>query len=216
METYGEIIDAFEKALTLERELGVREVECDLAPTSPTSPPPNKPPAPQPPRLAVPNPSVPQPVPRNVPAPQPVPQSVAKPESRKLGQQDSATAVATDFAFIVQQHPVGAAKEMFEKMVGAMGYTLDRVQVVDCAVAAHRRPQAKVYIVLGSQAFRQFAPDKRAALGLWTDLDGVPTVVTYSPTRILSYFGSDPAGLRQAKVQIWNDLKAALARLPRN
>ena len=98
-------------------------------------------------------------------------------------------------------------------MVAAMGYTMTQVTVVAAATAAQIKPRARVYVVLGSDAFRVFAPGQRAALGLWTEVVGVPTVVTYSPARILSYFGADPEGLNKAKRQIWSDLKSALARI---
>ncbi len=119
-----------------------------------------------------------------------------------------------DFAFIAQQVPQGAAAELLAKMVAAMGYTMDQVTVVAAAEAVQNKPQARVYVVLGgSDAFRTFAPGQRAALGLWTEVGDVPTIVTYSPARILSYFGNDAEGLTKAKRQIWSDLKSALARL---
>ena len=84
---------------------------------------------------------------------------------------------------------------------------------VDAATAATVKPAARVYVVLGREAFKVFAPGQRASLGLWLTVADVPTVVTYSPERILSYFGSDVEGLTKAKRQIWSDLKSALARL---
>ena len=103
---------------------------------------------------------------------------------------------------------------MLHGMVAAMGYAMDQVKVVTASDAAAARPAARVYIVLGgSDAFRVFAPGQRAALGLWTTVADVPTIVTYSPARILSYFGNDAAGLAKAKRQIWSDLKSARARI---
>ena len=177
METFDDILGAFEEALELERELGTRTVECDralLVPLRPAAPP--------------------------VPAPAPTPP--APPPSRLIR-------VCT-----VSQLPQGAAAEMLHGMVAAMGYAMDQVKVVPASDAAAARPAARVYIVLGgSDAFRVFAPGQRAALGLWTTVADVPTIVTYSPARILSYFGNDAAGLAKAKRQIWSDLKSALARI---
>lgn len=103
---------------------------------------------------------------------------------------------------------------MLEKMVAAMGYAMDQVAVAVAEKAAMARPRARVYVVLGgSDAFRAFAPGQRAALGLWTTVADVPTIVTCSPARILSYFGDDASGLAKAKRQIWSDLKSALARI---
>lgn len=113
------------------------------------------------------------------------------------------------------QRPEGAAAELLEKMIAAMGCTPSEVLVTTAAEAARTKPAARVLIVLGSDAFQKFAPGQRAALGLWTTVLDVPTVVTYSPARILSYFRNDQDGLRKAKIQIWNDLKSALARIGR-
>lgn len=198
METFDDILGAFEEALELERELGTRTVECDrafLVPLRPAAPavPVPPPPAPKAENPASP-PSTPQPPISTPHPPTPNPQP--------------------DFAFIAAQLPQGAAAEMLRGMVAAMGYAMDQVKVVTASDAAAARPAARVYIVLGgSDAFRVFAPGQRAALGLWTTVADVPTIVTYSPARILSYFGSDAAGLAKAKRQIWSDLKSALARI---
>ena len=124
-----------------------------------------------------------------------------------------ASGALVDFAFIPLDPPAGAAAELLAKMVAAMGYAMSGVTVVSAVSAVQSRPKARVYVVLGSDAFKVFAPGQRAALGLWTQVDEVPTVVTYSPARILSYFGNDAEGLRKAKLQIWADLKSALARI---
>ena len=118
-----------------------------------------------------------------------------------------------DFAFIAERPMEGPALHLLEKMVAAMGYAMGDVRVVPVADAVVARPSARVYVVLGSQAFRVFAPGERAALGLSTKVDGVPTIVTYSPARILAYFGNDAEGLLKAKRQIWSDLKSALAQI---
>ena len=198
MTDFDEILGAFEEALELERELGTRTVECDRALLVPMRPaPPPAPRAPeagaQPNRVGVAAPAKPV-----VPAP---PAAPARPGAR------------VDFAFIPLEMPAGAAADLLEKMVAAMGYAMSAVTVVAAGTAVKAPPAARVYVVLGSDAFRVFAPGQRAALGLWTEVAGVHTVVTYSPARILSYFGNDAEGLRKAKLQIWADLKSALARV---
>ena len=211
METFDDILGAFEEALELERELGTRTVECDRALLVPLRP--AAPPSPAPSPSAPPSPAQPSPVPKTetrVPAPTvPPPTSVPSPTPKP-----PPSSPQTDFAFIAAQLPQGAAAEMLHGMVAAMGYAMDQVKVVAASDAAAARPTARVYIVLGgSDAFRVFAPGQRAALGLWTTVSDVPTIVTYSPARILSYFGRDAAGLAKAKRQIWSDLKSALARI---
>ena len=204
METFDEILGAFEQALELERELGTRTVECDRALLTPLRP--AVPAAPKPaPQVETPPKTLQTPVPSRPTSPSPPPPRPSQP---------SQPSPLVDFAFIAAQIPQGAAAELLAKMVAAMGYTMTQVTVVAAATAVESKPRAKVYVVLGgSDAFRVFAPGQRAALGLWTEVGGVPTIVTYSPAKILSYFGNDVAGLTKAKRQIWSDLKSALARI---
>lgn len=215
METFDDILGAFEEALELERELGTRTVECDralLVPLRPAAPVPVPPPPA--PKAEAPAPQTPKPTQRaEAPLQNPKP-PVSTPQPPPRIPQSQTPRHQTDFAFIAAQMPQGAAAEMLHGMVAAMGYAMDQVKVVAAADAAAVRPAARVYIVLGgSDAFRVFAPGQRAALGLWTTVADVPTIVTYSPARILSYFGRDAAGLAKAKRQIWSDLKSALARI---
>ncbi len=193
METLDEILVAFEEALELERELGTRTVECDRALLSP---------------LPISNPPATNRPITNHQLPVTQPTLVPNQEPGTKNQEPS-----KDFAFIARQLPQGAAAELLAKMVAAMGYTMEQVSVVAAADAVAAKPAARVYVVLGSDAFSVFAPGQRAALGLWCEVADVPTVVTYSPARILSYFGNDADGLTKAKRQIWSDLKSALARL---
>ena len=197
MTDYNQLLDAFEQALELERECGTRTVDCDRTLLSPPTAP-----APAPVAPAA------RPVPVVPPAPKPAPRPVqpAVPVAAVGG-------ALVDFAFLTEGVLQGAAQDLLVKMVAAMGYARTQVTVVPAATAVAAPPRARVYIVLGSEAFRQFAPGQRAALGLWTRVRDVPTVVTYSPARILSYFGNDAAALTNAKRQIWSDLKSALARI---
>ena len=210
METFDEILGAFEQALELERELGTRTVECDRALLTPLRP--AAPAAPKPaPKVETPAPASQTPVPPRSASPSSLPPRTPQSSHPTHPSQPSPL---VDFAFIAAQIPQGAAAELLAKMVAAMGYTMNQVTVVAAATAVEAKPSAKVYVVLGgSDAFRVFAPGQRAALGLWTEVGGVPTIVTYSPAKILSYFGNDVAGLTKAKRQIWSDLKSALARI---
>ena len=218
MTDFDEILGAFEEALELERELGTRTVECDRALLVPMRPAP--PPAPRAPEAGA------QPNRVGVAGAQPNRAGVAGAQSNRAGVAAPAKPVVpappaaparpgarVDFAFIPLEMPAGAAADLLEKMVAAMGYAMSAVTVVAAGTAVKAPPAARVYVVLGSDAFRVFAPGQRAALGLWTEVAGVHTVVTYSPARILSYFGNDAEGLRKAKLQIWADLKSALARV---
>ena len=209
-DSLDEILGAFEQALELERELGTRTVECDRALLTPLRP--AAPAAPKPaPKVETPAPASQTLVPPRSASPSSLPPRTPQPSHPTHPSQPSPL---VNFAFIAAQIPQGAAAELLAKMVAAMGYTMNQVTVVAAATAVEAKPSAKVYVVLGgSDAFRVFAPGQRAALGLWTEVGGVPTIVTYSPAKILSYFGNDVAGLTKAKRQIWSDLKSALARI---
>ena len=218
MTDFDEILGAFEEALELERELGTRTVECDralLVPMRPAPPPAARAPEAggQPNRAGE---AGAQPDRGGVAGAQPNRAGVAAPAKPVVPAPPAAPArpgARVDFAFIPLEMPAGAAADLLEKMVAAMGYAMSAVTVVAAGTAVKAPPAARVYVVLGSDAFRVFAPGQRAALGLWTEVAGVHTVVTYSPARILSYFGNDAEGLRKAKLQIWADLKSALARV---
>lgn len=204
MENLDEILGAFEQALELERELGARTVDCDRALLVPLSASKPAPPVSSPavaPAAARPAPPAEAPA-----AARPAARPAATPVLPVRGDR-------VDFAFIAECQMEGPALQLLEKMVAAMGYAMGDVRVVPVADAVVARPSARVYVVLGSQAFRVFAPGERAALGLSTKVDGVPTIVTYSPARILAYFGNDAEGLLKAKRQIWSDLKSALAQI---
>ena len=212
MTDFDEILGAFEQALELERELGVRTVDCDRALLVPMRPAPQ--PAPQSVAQPVASPqpasaaTVSAPAPQQRPSLTPVPQAAAKPAGGA-----AVPSGVVDVSFIAERRPQGEAAQLLGKMILAMGYKKGEVTVVDAATAATVKPAARVYVVLGREAFKVFAPGQRASLGLWLTVADVPTVVTYSPERILSYFGSDVEGLTKAKRQIWSDLKSALARL---
>jgi hypothetical protein len=205
--TLDEILGAFEEALELERELGTRTVECDRALLMPVKP---EPPKPATRNFETSNPETSK--------PETSKPETSKPEPRNLETSKPATPQPSelkDFAFIVDKRPEGEAAEMMRNMLRAMGCSNRDSMVKEAAAAAAERPHARVYIVLGREAFQVFAPGQRAALGMWTKVADVPAVVTYSPAKILACFGSEGEGITKAKRQIWNDLKSALAILGR-
>ena len=203
MTTLDEILGAFEEALELERELGTRTVECDRALLMPAVLQPCSPETTKPRSPEIPKTEPPKPEPQRSGSVEPSKPEAAQPPETK------------DFAFIVDRRPEGEAAEMMRNMLRAMGCSNRDSMVKEAAAAAAERPHARVYIVLGREAFQVFAPGQRAALGMWTKVADVPAVVTYSPAKILACFGSVGEGITKAKRQIWNDLKSALAILGR-
>ena len=222
MTTLDEILGAFEEALELERELGTRTVECDRALLMPVKPEPPKPdtrnfetPKPETSKPATPQQSeevVAKPCVYDVARP---PRPCCKGEGALATSGFATSSELKDFAFIVDRRPEGEAAEMMRNMLRAMGCSNRDSMVKEAAAAAAEKPRARVYIVLGREAFHVFAPDQRAALGMWTKVADVPTVVTYSPTKILACFGSVGEGITKAKRQIWTDLKSALSLVGR-
>lgn len=203
MTTLDDILGAFEEALELERELGTRTVECDRALLMPAVLQPCSPETTKPRSPEIPKTEPPKPEPQRSGSVEPSKPEAAQPPETK------------DFVFIVDRRPEGEAAEMMRKMLRAMGCSNRDSLVREAAAAAVERPRARVYIVLGREAFQKFAPGQRAALGMWTKVADVPAVVTYSPAKILACFGSVGEGITKAKRQIWNDLKSALSLVGR-
>ncbi len=101
------ILDAFEDALMLERELGTRLVECDRTLLAPVA-------RPQP-AVAI-KPSSPTPV----PPPPPIPAAAPGKEAQ-----------LPDFAFLLECEPSGQVAELLPKMSEAIGYGPDGVKIND-------------------------------------------------------------------------------------
>lgn len=133
---------------------------------------------------------------------------------------------------------VGAAGQFLTKMVNAMGYARDDVfiaNVCKCRPPANRTPtpqemeaclpylhrqieavRPKCIILLGRTAMNGLFPHRRIRRAVWEEYRGIPTIATFHPAYVLRFdSASDPGGLRNAKVEVWNTLKMALARFGR-
>lgn len=264
-----EILEAFEKALELEHELGTRAVECDralLLPSSQTggrsavgtiAPPPAAPRAAPP---SVPPPSASPARDAIVPAapsPSAVPEvtvaalSVCRrcglhAQGRQHVVPGQGNADGPDFMFVGEAPGadedrqglafVGAAGQFLTKMIQAMGYTRDQVFIANickCRPPNNRTPtpqemaacvpylkkqiadvKPKCLVLLGRTAMQGLFPQTVMRRGVWYAYEGIPTIATFHPAYILRFDSAgDAAGLRQAKVQVWNTLKLALAKL---
>ena len=227
MERWPEILDAFEQALELERELGTRTVECDRALLLP--PPPggtrsraSATSAPTNPEHRTPNtePRTPNPEPRTTNT-EPRTTNHALPTAAELtactrcdlhglgrthvvpGQ---GNANGPDFMFVGEAPGadedrqglafVGAAGQFLTKMIAAMGYTRDQVFIAN--ICKCRPPNNRAFVRRGQ----------------WQTYEGIPAIGTFHPAYILRFDSArDPAGLRKAKLEVWDTLKLALARL---
>ena len=200
MSNVNEILTAFEEALELERELGTRTVEIDRA------------------------------LLRCSPAPMAVPARGASDSREASGasgpransgsrassgssetrlpeaaNDSSAAGARADFAFLLECEPQGPVAELLPKMSEAIGYGPDGVKIND--------PSARVLIVLGSDAMAKWLPGVKARPGQWVMRGETPALITASPTKTYRFFGNNPAKIRALKLQLWADLKAALAKL---
>ena len=131
---------------------------------------------------------------------------------------------------------VGAAGQFLTKMIAAMGYTREQVFIANickCRPPNNRTPsppemaacvpylkrqiklvKPKCLILLGNTAMRGLFPDMLVRRGQWHMYEGIPAIGTFHPAYILRFDSArDPAGLRKAKLEVWNTLKLALARL---
>ena len=117
----------------------------------------------------------------------------------------SAADARADFAFLLECEPEGPVAELLPKMSEAIGYGPNGVKIND--------PSARVLIVMGREAMAKWLPGVKARPGQWVQREGVPALITASPTKTYRFFGHDPAKIRALKLRLWADLKAALARL---
>lgn len=192
MDIYDQILENLE----LERELGTRTVEIDRALLLP----------PQPESAsaeAIADKSetrAPQPETRN-----------QKPETTTP---QSATPVAPgssescDIAFLTGRPLSPAGAEAMAKTFAAMKRIKPDVQVV-----LNENRKSRVIVLLGSDALKKLLPTARPVRGQWIQLNGVPAVMTFSPDYIFSHFQAGSPHERQAKSEMWEDIKSAIARL---
>ena len=131
---------------------------------------------------------------------------------------------------------VGAAGQFLTKMIAAMGYTREQVFIANickCRPPNNRTPsppemaacvpylkrqialvKPKCLILLGNTAMRGLFPDMFVRRGQWHMYEGIPAIGTFHPAYILRFDSAhDAAGLRKAKLEVWDTLKLALARL---
>jgi hypothetical protein len=195
-----EILEGFERALELERELGVRVVEIDRALLSPS-------PAAAAVRAAVPPPAsaagragVPPPAadirqPATVPEPQPA--------------NHAPLSTSIDFVFLHDRPLSPGGIEMMAKIVTAMKKTPESAPIVFNG----ERPAAKAYVLLGSGALRKWLPGVKGAPGEWVkDQAGNSYLVTYSPEFILRMGPPTPA-VKEIKMKMWTSLKGVMQRV---
>ena len=208
MDIYDQILENLE----LERELGTRTVEIDRAlllppkPESASAEPAadksaSKPETPTPQPAAI----SPQPA---VPSPQPV---VATPVASTPSAPSPAAPNSSggcDIAFLTGRPLSPAGAEAMAKTFAAM----KRIKP-DIQVALNESRKSRVIVLLGSDALKKLLPTARPVRGQWIQINGVPAMMTFSPDYIFSHFQAGSPHERQAKSEMWEDIKSAITRL---
>ena len=196
------ILNGLEAELQLERELGVRFVECDrsvLEPVATETQPPVEVKATEPVGARA--------APAAIPDKAPLPSSasvagiVADAAPRGTGRR-------FDFVFLHERPLSPKGSEMMSKITAALKTTAELAPVVNSAPL----PDAGIYVVLGSLALRKWFPEIKAAPGMWVkSRSGCDVLVTYSPEYILRFSTVTPA-VEQIKKDMWASLKAVAQR----
>ena len=180
------ILDGFESALVLERELGARAFECDRSLLLPvvTASPPEKPAA------------------KIAPIAAPPLKRPAAPEA--LG----------GFVFLHDRPLSGSGSAMIAKILDALKAAYPSVISGEVPVCYEGTlPKSAVYVVLGAVALRKWFPEFKASPGMWIKAaSGAEILVTYSPEYILR-FGEVTPAVQKIKKDMWTSLKAVPQRV---
>lgn len=195
------ILDGLEAALELERELGVRVVECDRSLLTPASRLPSNVS-----RLSGEGLET-RDVRRETRAGLETRDARPAANNRTIEQSNGRT--IPDLAFLHDRPLSPAGIEMMAKIIGAMKRTAENSPIV----VEPPMPRAKVLVVLGARALRKYFPEQKAEPGQWFRTPGGRDVlVTYSPEYILRFGAVTPA-VQKLKQDMWRSLKAVVQRL---
>jgi len=97
---------------------------------------------------------------------------------------------------------------MMAKIITAMGKTPESAPIVFTG----ELPKAKVYVVLGGNALKKWFPGLHAGPNTWLTHEGKTLLVTFSPEYILR-FGEVTPTVKKIKAEMWNQLKAVVAKV---
>ena len=195
------ILDGLEAALELERELGVRVVECDRSLLAPASRLPSGVSRPAGGGLET------RDVRRETRTGLETKDARPAANNRTIEQSNNRT--IPDLAFLHDRPLSPAGIEMMAKIIGAMKRTAENSPIV----VEPPMPRAKVLVVLGGRALKKYFPAQKAEPGQWFKTPGGRDVlVTYSPEYILR-FGTVTPAVQKLKQDMWRSLKAVVQRL---
>ncbi len=202
------ILDGLERALELERELGVKIVELGSdgrklllgEPSANTPHPLARTSAPSVPRSPFPSVARDNRVNRvdSVDRVEPVLTQTLK---------HSNTQTISELIFLHDRPLSEKGVEMMAKILNALGKPDAPI------VVAPPLPQAKITVVLGGLALKKYFPGMKGEPGQWQKTpDGRDVLITYSPAYILR-FGTVTPAVQKIKQDMWLSLKAVRQRL---
>ena len=217
------ILDGLEAELALERELGVRFIECDRAllksesgavkigedkrqetrDKSAETRDARRDAAPKGPDLdAAPKGSDRDAAPKG-------PDLDAAPKGDATFLSREPNGVLHSFVFLHHREMGAQETDMMAKIVAALGTTLEVAPIV----FEKPIPKAKVYVVLGQRALVKFFPGKKAAFDSWFESEkGKPILFTRAPADVLRFKEVTPA-VKKMKQDMWLSLKGLLKRV---
>ena len=213
-----DILDQILENLELERDIGTRTVEIDRALLVPPSAEPETPSAtPKPVSASQSRSNVAYPVPQttvsasSIPPPPaarqiPVPASSMPPPAQPA--RSAAPQCNVDIAFFTGRELSVKGLEAMEKIFGAM-----KKIKPDISICLNDEAKARVCVLLGAEALRKHLPTARPLRGAWVSVQGMPAIMTFSPDYIFSHFQEGSPNMNKAKLEMWNDIKLAVARL---
>lgn len=203
MNRLDEILDGFEAALELERELGVKSFAFDRSLLDVASLQSKEQPQPKVAQAFSPPPS---PRPESS-SPRPEVQPIESPARVE----ETSSAEVRDFVFLHHRVLSQKGNEMMAKIIVAM-----KCEAGESPIVIHPpAPPAKVYVVLGSLALKMFFPEASGTPGQWISLpNGSEALITYSPEYILRFQDGAPAQV-DAKRKMWASLKGVMSRFSR-
>ena len=222
MSQFVDILDVFESALALERELGTLAVEIDPAilrgqvviaqEAKPSLVVEEKP------KVAG------VPVLKNS-APAPVATPVAPPSK---GYAVEGKTDKPDFLFVIKKFSLPAAEVLFTKMVAAMGYSLNdvcvvrldsiakKIEVAEGALLSNvvKRISPRVIFMFDADVVFSIFPGRNLHRNTWEMYNDIPVVCTHSPEFIERLnTPNNVAGTNKLKGEVWGVLQGGLQKI---
>ena len=187
-----DVFDQILEHLELERELGTRTVEIDRALLMPL--PRSKPPAAEPhlpPAASTPPPAA----------------AITRPaDGAGDGPQQPC-----DILFLTGRPLSAAGTEAMERIVAAMKRIRPDLRI---SISHDGKARGNVVVFIGSDALKKHMPSVRPVRGRWIEYGGASALMTFSPDYIFSHFQEGSPRMVKAKLDMWNDIKSAIAHLP--